>query len=615
MIWQNTLTVGDDAERKVVKGLKKSIHKSSPEKGVLVPFHSANDAEKDTARVLAVMNDMTLAQVLSLRRGLLKCQLGMRQFMALQQNTEEICRLLADEFERAVLAHIRRCTPGTINVITESERKRQAALEGRPPGPTPDFVFDPPIVINDRPVHWLDAKLFYASRVFAETNFMPESKLPEQAKKYISAFGAGAFVIANGFNATLHQLEDILFPGQIQLLDGGCVDRSRLDAAMGNGSNTVEQVKRALVVENAVDTTVDTADVAGTVDAPTPADSLVDAVKSLTLSTATEPEPETFTGVHDALSSFSTLHDLGVYVWHPGSPTRTDLKSHIDVTEQDIRSRLDVTDNPVGIPQLNLAKAKVPVQFTNPKPQYLTNRFPNDPGVAASLAAAAARGMDLGDVDFVFGGSTLNVLSSLATDNKVYLVQRIGKVIAVIKHSEYTSDLSARGFQFKRHVTGERMGARMSEDCVVGMQVARIGSFRVLFHADLDAVDADGTRLEIKSGNPQRFGAKEMFKMVSSRAGSLVYAKCKGNKLVGIERESIAGVAEWVPLSKRVALQTTLLNAMGELKEMVDTIGEDAPSELTFDADGHVALQPRSDVAMLPPRDVVVATTSMRCVV
>ena len=258
MIWENALVLSDDVERNIVKELKQSINKSPPADGVLVPFHLANNAEKDRVRMLTLMHNATLSQVLSLRRGLLKCKLGMRQFMALQQNTEEICRLLADEFERAVLEHIRSAVPGTISVVTESERKRQAALEGRPPGPTPDFVFDPPIIINKKPVHWLDAKLFYASRVFATRNFMPESKLPEQAKKYIDAFGSGAFVIANGFNETLYQLDDMLFPGQIQLLDGGCVDRSRLDAAMGDGSNTVEQVKRALGVGNAVDTTVDT---------------------------------------------------------------------------------------------------------------------------------------------------------------------------------------------------------------------------------------------------------------------------------------------------------------------------------------------------------------------
>jgi hypothetical protein len=40
------------------------------------------------------------------------------------------------------------------------------------------------------------------------------------------------------------------------------------------------------------------------------------------------------------------------------------------------------------------------------------------------------------------------------------------------------------------------------------MQLMRIGPFNVLFAADVDAVDAAGRVVEIKSGNPRYFGSK-----------------------------------------------------------------------------------------------------------
>lgn len=341
------------------------------------------------------------------------------------------------------------------------------------------------------------------------------------------------------------------------------------------------------------------------------ADVLTDAVASLTLAPAsTQPVEETFVGVNEALPAFSTIRDFGTYVWKPGRPSRDELKSHGEATAHDILHRIDASNNPTGVPVLDLKNVRLPVKFLTDRRQLLTNRFPNDAGVAASIAAAASRGLKLeDDVDFVFGGSTLNVLSERSTANNVYLVQRVGQAIAVGKHSEYTSDLMARGFQFERLVTGEKMAARANENCVMSMQLARVGDFRVFFHAELDAVDVDGTRVEIKSGNPDRFGTKEMFQMVASRSGSLVFAKCQGNKLHGIEKRSLAEVAAWVPREKRLALQESLLGTMREIKDLAASIGEDEPSQLVF-RDGCVELRPMPDVALLPPRGVMDSITS-----
>jgi hypothetical protein len=110
--------------------------------------------------------------------------------------------------------------------------------------------------------------------------------------------------------------------------------------------------------------------------------------------------------------------------------------------------------------------------------------------------------------------------------------------------------------------------------------------------------------VEIKSGNPKTFGPKEMFQMVASRSKTLVYADCLGNRLVGIKERGLEDVADWTWDSKRAINQATLLATMQELKELVGEVGEDAPSQLTFE-DGRAKLVPRPDLSQLPSRAVL----------
>ena len=64
------------------------------------------------------------------------------------------------------------------------------------------------------------------------------------------------------------------------------------------------------------------------------------------------------------------------------------------------------------------------------------------------------------------------------------------------------------GFQFERLVTGWRIDGRHGLMKHESMQLMRIGPFNVLFAADVDAVDAAGRVVEIKTGNPRFFGSK-----------------------------------------------------------------------------------------------------------
>ena len=69
-------------------------------------------------------------------------------------------------------------------------------------------------------------------------------------------------------------------------------------------------------------------------------------------------------------------------------------------------------------------------------------------------------------------------------------------------------DYAAPGFQFERLVTGGKLDDHHGLLHHESMQLMRIGAFNVLFAADVDAIDAAGNVVEIKSGNPRYFGSK-----------------------------------------------------------------------------------------------------------
>ena len=72
--------------------------------------------------------------------------------------------------------------------------------------------------------------------------------------------------------------------------------------------------------------------------------------------------------------------------------------------------------------------------MANLPPQTYPNRFPNDPGYIVPLYVALQRGVALTDIDFVLGGSALDVLANRAFDSEggvSYLVQRAAGVIVV----------------------------------------------------------------------------------------------------------------------------------------------------------------------------------------
>lgn len=172
---------------------------------------------------------MTLYQGLSLRRSLLRSfPGGMRRVNRDSRMGSSIGQQhVATLFEEAVATFLRAATAGEENVfLTESDILTEVKAGRRPPGPTPDILFLRPVRINGRLVKWIDAKLYYASVMFANNKKIPNGKLRDLAQRYNQHFGGqGAFVFGQGFCADLAQVVT-----NALLLDATPLDMSAVNA-------------------------------------------------------------------------------------------------------------------------------------------------------------------------------------------------------------------------------------------------------------------------------------------------------------------------------------------------------------------------------------------------
>lgn len=167
--------------------------------------------------------------------------------------------------------------------------------------------------------------------------------------------------------------------------------------------------------------------------------------------------------ISQAFPKFALTKQLGIFSWNPGPDSNSRLKPFSDVTAQDVMSRVQservgagggagadgLADDlqrmalGAGVPQVLHSSVRLPVKFmTGLPPQEFTNRFPNDPGYIVPLREALKRGVSLENLDFVLGGSALDVLANRTFDPEggcSYLVQSAAGVIVVAKSKSASS--------------------------------------------------------------------------------------------------------------------------------------------------------------------------------
>lgn len=298
---------------------------------------------------------------------------------------------------------------------------------------------------------------------------------------------------------------------------------------------------------------------------------------------------------------------LGIFCW---DPTGLRHKKFRDVTAQDVQRGLRQQDSqPYELVPLN--SIDLPLELPRLPPQVVDNVFPHDSGFVVPLYVARARGVDLGSVDFILGGSALNVLANKQierqgdTDLK-YLVQKCPAtgIIVLAKSKTYSTDYAATGFQFERLLTGRPLDDEPDLRHFESLQLIRVAGYTVLFAAEVDAVDSSGTPVELRSSRSSyRYRVmKNMFQMLSSGSETLIQAARNGPVLEDLVASSFDDLVWGQSASYLASAGSNIAEALRMLKR--SDISVDAPTELDFQR-GTMVLKPCPVADLLPSASVL----------
>ena len=285
--------------------------------------------------------------------------------------------------------------------------------------------------------------------------------------------------------------------------------------------------------------------------------------------------------VQSPFNIFTIIADLGFYGWTPppmgkGGETYKDIKL---VGAEELQIGIDVECMPKTVISVSKINRKCPIPFRSMPAREHWNKYPYDQSYATPLHVAAGRikSNGLKEIDFMFGGSTLNMLATQDTGDSTYLITTFpGTEIALIaKYSEYLMDSSAFGFQFERLVTGGRFEDKDDHPTVDHMQLMVVGNrnkFKVLFSAECDGIDSKGNPVEVKSSNPRYWGCKTMFQMISSGSTSLYSGFKSRGSLMSVKNMNLSQVISTALQYEEVkTLEDKIISAMENFKKEVES--------------------------------------------
>lgn len=309
---------------------------------------------------------------------------------------------------------------------------------------------------------------------------------------------------------------------------------------------------------------------------------------------------------------FECISDHGYYSWNPprNSPYKC-LSSVVDAT--DMTRYLDLDDKPGRL--IDPSNLRLPLRFLrSPPPLEHENKFPFSKLDATFLHVATChRGVDLNDIDFTFGGSTLEMLAtrdasdpymvtSVLTDDPSSPKKDPHRTIMVMKNKDYVQNKNDVGFQFERLMTGHPLD--VNDDPTIGstehLHVMNVGTYRVMFRAETDATGDGDVPVEIKASNPQYWGTKVMFQMMSSGSVELCHGQ-KGRGGAFLERVTILSLQEVAikalgfgsrGTAKAQTLERNIQEGMDSLREQMADVAMGDVFKVTFQADGSLKLLP-----------------------
>ena len=118
------------------------------------------------------------------------------------QGTEDEAEVEAEAFE----ARVQMVLAGHgVTFKTQKQQVEIALVAEVPLPPTPDFLIQSPLRINEHTVHWIEVKNFYGVGVCDDSMFgiktwMPTLTIQKQISKYVDAYGSGAVVLKHGYS-------------------------------------------------------------------------------------------------------------------------------------------------------------------------------------------------------------------------------------------------------------------------------------------------------------------------------------------------------------------------------------------------------------------------------
>lgn len=312
-------------------------------------------------------------------------------------------------------------------------------------------------------------------------------------------------------------------------------------------------------------------------------------------------------------SAFKKRQDVGCYGWNPRGGRRLGVKQ---LQEVDILNCLKLDAQPPRLLDGLDRLARANPSFTPLMDLKVPNSHPYCAQEITPLVVAKSRGVNVDQVEFLCGGSTLNVLatrevpqgdqyrfgdSSTATK---YLMQRVGNTVVISKSAPYENNLADKGFQFERLVTTGSRAHDNDMTVVEHLSVWDVGGHRVLFSAEVDARDASGRMVEIKAANPMYYKLKVIFQMISSCSQTLVQADSRGPNLLGITTTSLDSEIRRKSQFECETAQRRIVEGFNDIKSAKNQMKEGVVYELDFESNGALKIK-TSERSLLPTGSVI----------
>jgi hypothetical protein len=241
------------------------------------------------------------------------------------------------------------------------------------------------------------------------------------------------------------------------------------------------------------------------------------------------------------------------------------------------------------------------------------NAYPYGQYHVASLYVASKHcGIDLNDIDFVFGGSTLEMLAQCdhSVSYKAVRIPGTQKTCLVVTSKEYTQNKGDLGFQFERLVTGESMNDVSADIAFIEhMHVMKVGTYRVLFQAETDAVSNDGP-VEVTASNPYHWGTKRMFQLISNGCPTLCQGiKDRSKQLVQVKLVPFSDLARNALMEASCSqLERRILQGLDALRDELADSEEGEEFRIQFSHNESLYLESRfkkDGAVLLPPTEIV----------